>query len=1273
MENEVDLSSANPLDLTPKGALAIENLDTITPINPQRPVQLAQNAGPGSIGGGILGTNRLNIQPNPEVNPLDNAEAIATQRRNNLQKAASSPMGQFLFPDETRQWAKEAEDESLKINQIKQQRQQQVDVQMAARNRGLTRTLGPNATQETLTEESLREMKEGNYNAYKGLVGAGQGARAQLYMPEFVQSLGKQTEAGQKAVNELNQATNQSEYNSIRNGILKNAKDKGHEYSAGSLGLDENSIPKSKLQWEKDRGAATAKLNDASAIVEDFKQKQAALSQAVPISDEKVAKSVTDNISGFNGQAFPNTQAVTLPGAGGAQGALLKQPGSKDLTNYGKENGWSNLSDAEIAVAEKQLNSEQFKGVLGKTKTSKDFFLTAMDDGMYARSAGLAALNDKFGAVERNVAEGSRGSGTIGLTKQLENQYGVPEHLANAVVKARSEIKSWIEGGQKGPMPKLSAQSIEGMKYVATATYKQDLKELDRLALPAFTIGYAGGGMDKLGLDKEIQNDPYLKEVNQRGTEKYKEYVDKFPFLINGDRRILLRQDAQVPGMIPAGAYAKTLTPTEQRGNAATGSTTLPATPAANGPPSPAGGGGGTPPVVPTAISKNPVALTVYGAAGEAAANLGSTTAAARNVATVVTSAANSESAFNPNATHDGGIGYGLFGHNQDRLKAMQTFAGTKPGEPIKPETQAAFFAKELSQAANKDQFIKDTVNNPNAGAVDLTKVQIRLEKPAGYTGPGSEEKVASWQSRLNNTRALMQGGTAQPTAEQIAAYNANKESFAAQRAKMAASATTNAANIAPTLGAVAGMPLGPAGSIAGGAAGGAVRQYFNGGAGYTDQMVRGAAQAIPAAIPGVGPLAIAARVVAGGAVPAAEKLYDTGGQDVAGAIESGAAGAAGSVAGEALGAGAGILGHSIWNRLSKAGQTEMLAAAKTVATAEPKIADAAGKMVDNPAYIKAVDALKSIGKSPEQAAHDYRSWEAGQTERQAIGQRPAEVAKANAVKEMNAVRDEATATNNTFVNDLAKGNKPPLTEGPLSKIRTEENLAGKVPEEFKGDAVHAERLMRAHAENWNEKWQQTGVARTELLEKERIALRDGKTDEAKAMRTLADSVRGYQEKIAVAIQGAEKAKPLMARLAKADDAYRKAMTASGDGDVVKAIAAGGNKGTEVRRAYDDVVGNDVQAKRLVDKLVAIEKASAGGPLTRTMVAIGAALHGMPQVTAMIGYNELRKLVDKHMTLKAAGGTVKLETLLRKEISSKGYARRAGSVIGSSIGGQAAQ
>ena len=59
MENEVDLSSGNPLDLTPRGPLAGE---TVTPI-PVQNIEPARAIDLSGRGKGLFGSNRTMYQP----------------------------------------------------------------------------------------------------------------------------------------------------------------------------------------------------------------------------------------------------------------------------------------------------------------------------------------------------------------------------------------------------------------------------------------------------------------------------------------------------------------------------------------------------------------------------------------------------------------------------------------------------------------------------------------------------------------------------------------------------------------------------------------------------------------------------------------------------------------------------------------------------------------------------------------------------------------------------------------------------------------------------------------------------------------------------------------------------------------------------------------------------------------------------------------------------------------------------------------------------------
>jgi hypothetical protein len=111
------------------------------------------------------------------------------------------------------------------------------------------------------------------------------------------------------------------------------------------------------------------------------------------------------------------------------------------------------------------------------------------------------------------------------------------------------------------------------------------------------------------------------------------------------------------------------------------------------------------------------------------------------NEAALLTSAAGSESGFDPTKTHDGGIGYGMFGHNGDRLTAMQQMAGTNtPGW----QDQLKFSLDELRNRPEGAQ-----VNDAKTPE-QLTDLQMKFEQPNRKINNGN------YDQRLDLTRQIL-------------------------------------------------------------------------------------------------------------------------------------------------------------------------------------------------------------------------------------------------------------------------------------------------------------------------------------------------------------------------------------------------------------------------------------------------------------------------------------------------------------------------------------
>jgi len=120
--------------------------------------------------------------------------------------------------------------------------------------------------------------------------------------------------------------------------------------------------------------------------------------------------------------------------------------------------------------------------------------------------------------------------------------------------------------------------------------------------------------------------------------------------------------------------------------------------------------------------------------------------------ALMLTSSAASESQFNPNAPHDGGIGYGLFGHNGDRLAAMRQQYGQTPTW----QQQASFGLQELR--SRPESALVNDAKSPE----DLTIAQMHFERPQGYT-PNNPQGGLNYDGRLATTRRFSGLMGAQP------------------------------------------------------------------------------------------------------------------------------------------------------------------------------------------------------------------------------------------------------------------------------------------------------------------------------------------------------------------------------------------------------------------------------------------------------------------------------------------------------------------------------
>ena len=1310
-DSGVDLNPGSTLDpsrslsFAPKEPAALDSVD----LAPQQPVDLAASAPPAptaptaptappqqpGIGKGLFGSNAIPVTSASDANPLDAQINNLTAQRDQYQRWGSNPHTQFWERDKANSYLEKATALDAQIQAKQQEKQTQSTNAQAAQNMGLTKTMPATADAAAIREEAVKEWKnDGNFDAYRALKGAGD-PRADMYMSEGINAMGKQVQGASKLYDKLDTAGNNAQYQSLRKDVLK----QGGDYKA--YGISDDRLPKTKEDYDNRRGQITGTLNSAKVLVARFNQQQAQLGQAVPIDDEKVAGPVTKTKQFSNGEAFPNTNAVTFPALGGIQGAQM-QPSSGDLNNRGSAgpNGYSDMTPAVTDTVRKQFESKQEQGAIDQYKMAKSFHAAAHSDNtgnnLYNYPHGVAFLADALGAIGRDVAEGSKAAGSIGLVKILESKYGTIDNALNATTNNWAAYKAWLQSGKKGEEvklePRMTQQSIAGFKAIADFKLAETKAELGRLEGPIATLGRYGGSLGSVGLDKETQD--LLAPIHQEALVKGRLDIDKYPSIVKNGVRTVLPIDSVVPpntpGYVPAGSYAKTLN-------------SIPVTP---------------PPAATKAAAPPPASPVATYAAGIKTGESGNNYGAPPNKAGASGAYQFIPSTWNANKP-DGApdqaykatpqqqdMAFARFtAKNATALKsadveptplnlAMAHQQGVDGGIALAKAPDNALAKDQVTRqaAANNAAFFWDKDGKPLTVAESKAKFAQFYRTGGGQTvqvntQAGEPDQKPSFLSRVNQMFTQgVQGSGPQGRATP-------QEASAAAIRPAAALAPAVGGTVGAVGGTLAGGPVGGvAGGMAGGAAGGALQNYLTGSeedqtpTGYLKAGGFGAAQGAIAAFPGAGVLPTAARVLAGGAVGGGEAALKGGSTaEIANAAAGGALGAAG---GEAFGQALGMVGHQIYSRFSGAAKAEVQAAAKVLAEEQPKTMLADGTTVENTKYTKAKETVKNDGIDPDHAAYAYNQVKNKATRGEALTQRPGAIEARQAGQQLENIKNDVgaagAATGAVPRSPAANAPFKPIPDGPVSSILTGPSGKGTVPAAYMKEAAQAEFMLQKPAANMGERWANAADARSELLEHERAALGGASPDpvRAKAMRDLAmgDTVRGQQEKMARTLLPQKQADDLIQHLKTADTRYRNALQAGGP-DIVSTIAKGGAEANQARAAFDALAGNDPAAKRMMNALVKRERnandkggLAAAAALTLPLSFIPVVGHAAAAVSGAVAIAKAKNIISDYMTQKGAGKLVSFRELATKELTkTKAALRQGGAAVGAVAGSQAAQ
>jgi len=940
-----------------------------------------------------------------------------------------------------------------------------------------------------------------------------------------------------------------------------------------------------KIDDWKSRGAAiTAKYDNASRMVNDFFVKQNQLGQAVPITDNKVASRIEGSYQFSNGEQIPGFHAVTLPGYGDQQGTM-GPPGSKDTNNFSKT--WSTAPPDQIKNVTGQLADEQVKGILSKYKASRDFVAAANNPDMYKAAAGIADLYDTVGGVVRDVVEGTKAAGNVGLTRQFEARYGNIDKARNVIANEWAALNEWWG---KPPSERLAPPSIEGLKMIAQFQHQQMLKEAtERLNLPFKTAGRYGMNLEDLGIPKELTDDPQLLKTYNDAVANSKRDFARYPMVAIGDRAVYLPEGSNIPGATKVTPVQQSGTPSPPAGSPLT--TGAASSPASGGPiqPSPPAG-------TPTTAG---AASSASGPAGGGPIQPGPTRA--RAIAPSVTDAWRSqgmsdngiagimhnireESNFDPNLRHfdqpapqwrgtEAANAHGLYQEGGAEWNNYEKWLGQNaPGKDWRdPALQSQFAAQNL-----KNNY-PDTWKRMNAAATPEDAARIYARE---YLKPST----SNLQNRLDGIRkngvaplesyGMASGAGAETVPPAIhPGVNEGKRwgpggSFFNRGGGMAESP---AAIYGPEAGAIAGSAAGPFGGMAGGAGGQMLKSWLRGEPQNPIEIAKqgglGLTQAV--AIEGRPVVSALTRAVGAGAVEGGAKAAEGGDKgDILGAATKGAVGSAmGSLVGEATGVVnrfVGFLGRELHQVVSRFTQPEqqklfdqgikLADANKVLKKQEPKLpANAQGAALDNPKYVQAekdaADATAELkaagheGRKPDDIAYAADQARQGATIGESQIGRPLAAEKATVGQEYQAKRTELEATplNQSTKNVKSYG----IPDGPASLINTADNPKGTITSAYEPEATTAQRYADQPAANPAERWGNVEKAQSMLLRWERNAYKANDPDKAEAMRAMAFSLRGEQRRIAEKLLPESRVNSFMDELHATDERYATVMQLS--------------------------------------------------------------------------------------------------------------------------------
>lgn len=1250
----------------------------------------------------------------PDASPLDASADLLQQRITRAKGQISNPIWQMLAPDHVKSEADFITKSTEQLQQIEQQRQHAADVKSTARNWGLTKPdqFGAQATDTTLANEALRQWKdEGNFNAYKALSGLSSEwkNRADLYMPDAMGKFGQHVEGVQRGMTALDAAVDtrsETAYKAAREKIIR-------EGDLDGIGVKSGQIPETRDGWMKARGPLQAQYNQASRTVNAFKVRQDQQNQAVPVTDEKVASRLEQNYQFANGESVPGFKAVSLPGYGDVQG-VMGPPGSKDTTQRGVT--WSNASPEQIKSIGEDVKNAVPKEDLEKSRNfNRTYRLATTDAKGNPLPEGRINTNPN---VQQGVAEslasmlrGGSGGANVGLLKIETSKRGFIQGLIDKIETERSATINELKGKDVEPyLSKLTQNQVRDVMDVLKQHTGQSIAE--RTSGIAERAGRYGIPLDKLGLDKDIVENPGFRAAYDSALKAGNREIDSYPMVTIGDRRVMLPTGSNVPG-------AKVMTLDHGSDDR---------TPVGAPGALPAPGGQGINPSLPPAgpLSPGPGANGVRSAAGP-----GGTPSSPAGIPQSFADQIKQSEGFDARAKWD----YKQFtnGYGTRAAHSAETLdRGTAEQRFNTKISKAASFVDKVNpnlDPGTRAALASLTFNSGEKWAESGLGEKIKAGDIAGakaaflqYNKAGGETNQGLASRRIREARWFGQGAdatesppdnpplTAAATDPRLAALRSGSRGRR-DTPQDREEAQRMAADAAPAIGGTVGMMAGgavggPLGAFVGGGIGGGLGQSAKDAMQGNPQsagriLKEGAISAALSAAPGgsaaARALGVGARTAGVGAIEAGATAAEGG--DAGDMLAAGATGLKYALGGEALSRFAALGGSAAYKFLSRYTQPALqdlsasagkLAEARAILeTEQPKLPGDAGA---NPKYEaakkqadEATAAIKDHGQNPDDMVHAYEQAKAGTSAGEATVLRKA-ASEANATSQgynqlRQDVRDAGVG--------VPKANQP-LPNGPSAQIRTAENPTGKVEAKFAPDAENAEMLMKAPAKDWGEKWGQLQDAGKELIKKRMNFLAAGDKVSAQAMDDIFQGVRNQQKAVAEYVFGKAGGEKAIARLESLDKNWAKIMTATAGMDYgkMRSIIQAGNtpEYRKLAQSFREFAGDDPAAMRAFNAM----RAGAQGRVTEEtklllplLVGEGATamsgLNPLPGVaTAAVTGHRLYKIWREYANAKVLGRAVKFADFFAHEAQQArpmplGNAIQRGAVQSQPLNGIAAE